>query len=256
MSGLAQRVQDTGYRPPRREWGKAARSLFVLLGDTSRSDEVANFVTAIEGPSLEACFQRFRKDPDGARLLKERPSLLAALKDRGRLEALPENTLGNRYARYMQQERLDADALVSAMSNDGFDEDRAYFRNRMRDSHDLWHALTGYGADQLGEGVLLMFSHAQLQSPGILLLAGVSSLVVPLVAPNDRLRYPENLVRGWVRGFRAKWLPVQPLEQMLEWPIADVWRDLHITPTEEAHPRGFPQYNMGDKRVRFTHCAF
>lgn len=244
------------FVPPRREWGKAAGHLFNVLRDTSRSDEVANFVTSIEGPSLEMCFQRFRNDPGGKRLLQERPSLLGALKDRSRLEALPAGTLGHRYADYMKQERLDADALVNAMSNAGFDEDRSYFRDRMRDSHDLWHAITGYGADQLGEGVLLMFSHAQLRSPGILLLAGTSFFLVPLVLPNDRRAYPESLVRGWLRGYRAKWLPVQPLEEMLDWPIEDVWRELNVMPTEEAHPGGFPQFNMGDRRMRRTYCAF
>lgn len=249
-------VSSEDFVPPRRDWGKAARHLFNVVRDTSQSGEVANMVTSIEGPSLEACFQRFRNDPGGRRILEQRPSLLNTLKDRSRLEALPADTLGNRYARYMREERLDADALVSAMSNAGFDEERAFFRDRIRDSHDLWHAITGYGADQLGEGVLLMFSHAQIRSPGIVLLAGLSMALVPLVLPNDRAAYPEHALRAWIRGYRAKWLPAQPLEEMLDWPIEDVWRELNIMPTEEAHPGGFPQFNMGDRRMRRTYCAF
>lgn len=41
---------------------------------------------------------------------------------------------------------------------------------RMRDTHDLWHVLTGYSGDVLGETALLGFIFAQTGNPGVALI--------------------------------------------------------------------------------------
>ena len=46
-----------------------------------------------------------------------------------------------------------------------------WYFNRLRDTHDLFHILTGYGRDALGEASLLGFSYEQNHNPGILFIA-------------------------------------------------------------------------------------
>src|SRR3546814_14108504 len=48
------------------------------------------------------------------------------------------------------------------------------YGNRLRDTHDLFHILTGYGRDALGEQCVLAFSYSQTPSWGTLFLAWAS----------------------------------------------------------------------------------
>ena len=48
--------------------------------------------------------------------------------------------------------------------------DLDYISDRMRDTHDLWHAVTGYKGDLIGEASLLGFSLAQTHNPGIAMI--------------------------------------------------------------------------------------
>jgi ubiquinone biosynthesis protein COQ4 len=94
--------------------------------------------------------------------LAERPSLLATLSDRARLRALPPGSFGRAYADFMDAARLDARGLVEAERRSDaaarvevLDPDREWLAGRLRDVHDLWHVLTGYGRDEAGEANLV-----------------------------------------------------------------------------------------------------
>ena len=69
---------------------------------------------------------------------------------------------------------IDAQGLVDASEEADrrtgevpLDADRDWFYARLRDMHDLWHVLTGYGRDLAGEATLLAFTHAQTRNRGI-----------------------------------------------------------------------------------------
>ena len=47
------------------------------------------------------------------------------------------------------------------------DESIAKYGKRLRDQHDLWHVVTGYGRDELGELCLLGFTYAQTKNRGV-----------------------------------------------------------------------------------------
>lgn len=239
----------------KRDWGRAAKAFFAVAADTSRSDEVAALAVALEGNTMEKYFQRFRSHPEGQRLLKEKPSLYDALKDRDRMLSLPEGTLGHAYGMYMQQERLDATFYSELTDNfvDGngvFDEDRRYFRRRLRDSHDMWHALTGYGADQLGEAAVLAFSNGQFWVPGAALLISPAFFLGPLAFPNERLGWHKYMIQAYLRGRRASWLPFARYEELLDRPLVAVQQMFDIAPAHAAHPDGIYAYNFGERRVR------
>ncbi len=103
-----------------------------------------------------------------------------------------------------------------------------WFINRSRDTHDLFHVLTGYGRDALGEQCVLLFTHGQSPSQGHLLIgyagaANIRSMVKGSAAP----------VMGAVReahrtGKGAPQLMAQPIRHLLERPLEDVRRDLRI----------------------------
>jgi ubiquinone biosynthesis protein COQ4 len=91
----------------------------------------------------------------------------------------------------------------------------------MRDTHDLWHVVTGYKGDLIGEASLLAFSFAQTWNPGIGFIVGVALL---------RGREPSvrRLIwQGFTRGARAEWLPAIEWEKLLALPLSTVRRTLN-----------------------------
>jgi ubiquinone biosynthesis protein COQ4 len=234
------------------EWRRAWRALRNLIADPERTDQVFEIVRALSGNSFERSYRRFAATSDGQRLLRERPSLLQVLSDREALFAMPEGSFGRAYAEFMQQGALDAEGLVEAerVAEENFarqipiNPDRDFFGDRLRDTHDLWHVLTGYGRDQAGEAANLAFTLAQSWNPGIALivLAGV------VIGPKDlTMSWARYLLRAWRRGRRATLLTAAPYERLLPLPLEEVRRQLGIQPADAAHPGGILVGNRGEE---------
>ncbi len=206
----------------------------------------ALFVAAVAGDHGERLFQRFRSDPKGAALLAQRPSLLARLQVGEALRALPEGTLGRVFVEWTSAEQISAEGLVGVVESAShvlpeMDRDRQFVSDRIRDLHDLWHVVTGYDRDLLGEYALLTFSYAQLGTPGFGLLIPLSYLFFGMQGSATR-RLVRNAYR---RGRNAPWLPVQDWEGMLERPLAKVRETLGLGPPppyEQFRSRGAPAH--------------
>lgn len=202
----------------------ALRAIRGLIRNPDDTKLVFDIIDALSGNSGERLFQRFRGTPGGARLLTTRPSLLAVLSDRDRLLALPPGTLGHIYGEFMGREQISADGLVQASMEGGrgFDPElppeRAWFGDRLRDMHDLWHVVTGYNRDLIGEAALLSFTFAQTRNPGIGFIVFVAWL-----RANGDFRWARPMIHeGFRRGRKAAWLPEQAWEELLSLPLAQV----------------------------------
>jgi ubiquinone biosynthesis protein COQ4 len=227
----------------RRDWPRAWRALRALIADSQRTDQVFEIVEALAGGAFEKCFQQFASDPGGQRLLRERPSLLAALSDREALRRLPAGSFARAYVEFMESGNLTADGLVAAdemaaRNNPNpiqVDADRQYFGDRNRDMHDLWHVLTGYGMDEAGEAANLAFTQAQIPNPGIALIL----LAAVAIGPKDpRFTWARYLLAAWRRGKRTPLLTVAPYEELLALPLDEVRRRLGVASVSEFHPDG------------------
>ena len=247
--------------PQPRDWAHAWSALKDLIADPERTDRVFEIIRALSGDAFEHAWQRFRVHPDGQRLLAERPSLLAALGDRAALRALPEHSFGRTYAEFMDAAKLDAAGLVEAeeMATQTYgradegpkDPDREYFGDRLRDMHDLWHVLTGYGRDEAGEAANLAFTYAQVPNLGVGFIVIAGAILGPL---DLSLYWPRYLWRAYRRGRRAAQLSSVPYEELLPLPLAEVRRRLDVEPPQLAHPEGVlvasrgeePRWHSGD----------
>jgi ubiquinone biosynthesis protein COQ4 len=231
------------------EWMRAWNALKVLVADPTRTEQVFEITDALAGASFERLFLKFANHPDGQRLLAERPSLLAVLSDRDALHALPVGSFGRAYAEFMECGNLTADGLVEAdemvvRDDKRIDEpNRRYYGDRLRDMHDLWHVLTGYGRDEAGEAANLAFTLAQIPNKGIALIVAAAAF---LGTTEWRLGWPRYLYRAWRRGRRAAMLAVAPYESLLDRPLDEVRRALNIEPAEVAHPGGIIVATMDD----------
>ena len=201
----------------------ALRAIRALIRNPDDTARVFDVIDALSGNHGERLFERFRRSPGGARLLAKRPDLLAALSDRARLASLPAGSLGRTYADFMGREQISADGLVEASMEGGrrdpdLPPERAWLGARLRDMHDLWHVLTGYNRDLVGEAGLLAFTYAQTRNRGI----GFIVMVAWLRARGD-FRWARSTIReGYRRGRAAAWLPEQEWEELLALPLAQV----------------------------------
>lgn len=223
------------------EWARARRALGVLIADPERTDQVFEIVRALSGRADVRVLKRLLRNPAAFGLLAERPDLLAALSDRTALARLPEGSLGRAYLTFMETAQLSADGLVDASmqgesdARDGYSVEAAWFFDRLRDMHDVWHVLTGYGRDEAGEAANLAFTFGQIRNPGIGLIVLAAAVLGPTSARFEWQRY---LFRAWRRGRTAAWLPALRYEELLALPLAEVRARLGIAPPEIAHPAG------------------
>jgi ubiquinone biosynthesis protein COQ4 len=111
--------------------------------------------------------------------------------------------------------------------------------SRLRDTHDLWHAATGYSGDVLGETALLAFTFAQIWNPAIALIVAIGiAKTWTVLSGGAAARH--TILDGFRRGLKAKWLPAQAWERLLELPLVDVRSRLGLDePAEYREVRSF-----------------
>ena len=206
---------------------KAFLALRNLLKDPNKTEEVFNIIRAMSGSSLEKCYEQFRGTAIGKQILTERRQLLLALQNRPKLAKLPIESLGRAYLSFTEKERISAKGLVDA-SDEAIsisNPDLRLYADRIRDMHDLWHVVTGYGRDTFGEACLLAFTYAQTRNRGVGIIALVGFFKLRKVIGSE---VAHAMWQGYKGGLRASWLPAEDWERLLALPIDGVRRQLNI----------------------------
>jgi ubiquinone biosynthesis protein COQ4 len=189
----------------------------------------------MSGSSPERCFKRFARSEGGARVLREKLELYDILSDVDLLGAMPEGSLGHAIYDFYTTEELSAAGLKGASEEaagkEGYfagDDDRARFARRLRELHDVFHVLTGYGRDMRGEIACLAFTFSQTRNTGI----GYVALKV-LRGAGWSSEMGRLIRQAFWRGRRAKWLIDQDWETLLRQPLDQLREDLAVGPAPE-----------------------
>ncbi|MGB0189328.1 MAG: Coq4 family protein [Aequoribacter sp.] len=205
---------------------EALQALRRLLRDPEATDEVFTVIRGFSGNSFEKEFQRFVRSESGQQILANKQELLDVLKSD--FSQYPTNSLGGTYSRFLRLEGLSADGLVDASdpTQEVFDEPmRAKFGRRQRDQHDLWHTVTQYGRDELGELCLLAFTYAQTGNRGIGLIVFFGALKYRKLIGNKVF---QAIREGYRNGKRCAWLPGAVWEELLALPVEEVRQKLKL----------------------------
>lgn len=209
---------------------EAWRAMRILLRDKEDTAQVFRFVQALTGNSQHRGFERFQKSETGGRILRENRQLLATLSDRESLAKCPEGSLGRAYLDFVYGQNLSADGLVAASEEGSVrnleSREAELYTNRLRDMHDLWHVVTEYGRDGLGELCLLAFSYAQTRNRGIGVIVLVGLAKVRRDAP--QLPAARAAREAYRRGKASADLTVADWESLLQQPLAQVRDQLRL----------------------------
>lgn len=231
-SSISDMSSFKGRRRKRIQPLKAWRAVKALLADKEDTAQVFKVIDALSGGADEKMFLRFMGTETGKRVIAEKRNILQTLNDRETLSKLPEGSLGYRYYQFMSSENLTADGLVEASEvirdRANMPEAAMIYRNRQRDTHDLWHVSTGYSRDGLGELSLLAFIYAQSGNRGIgaIILFGLraTSRSYPGLGLWKAVR------EGYRLGKSATWLPGADWETLLSRPLDEVRAELNLGP--------------------------
>lgn len=116
------------------------------------------------------------------------------------LKNLPPGTLGAVYAQHMLSNNLDPN-FYGPMESLGAG---TKFLSRIRQTHDLWHVLSGFSTSVQDELGLQAFIHSQVRSPLPLVLIGAAFLKAGLTKNPFTHVVFDRIVLGWKTGWEAK----------------------------------------------------
>jgi ubiquinone biosynthesis protein COQ4 len=197
---------------------RAIWSFVDLVRNPEHLDRVFEIADALSGQKrdvLERMRDHFAIDPRGAAALRDQPRLVV---DLATLGALPVGTLGRTFADHMRANGLDPSALPTLPSAD----DIQFMRAHLYETHDVWHAVTGFATDVAGELGLQAFYAAQTPGGLPLMLIAMGFLNSALYARDDRERRFQAVVDGWQMGKRAEALFGVRWDELWARPIAEV----------------------------------
>jgi ubiquinone biosynthesis protein COQ4 len=219
LQRTAIRVAMGGSRFERLRFGAA--TLVHLMRHTEQTEYVLVLALLVNAPSFPRVWMQVASTDEGRALLRERPSLDSSAVDRDALRALPADTLGREYVRFLDEHALDGDFFQAPPD---VPEEVAFLSKRLRQAHDVWHTVTGYTPSVRDELALQAFTYGQLRAPHALLI-----VIGGLVAFGWRdPKLFAHVWRGYRNGKRAAFLGALRWESRWERPLAELRAELGV----------------------------
>ncbi|BAY17592.1 hypothetical protein NIES21_34320 [Anabaenopsis circularis NIES-21] len=168
--------------------------------------------------------------PEVVEIVQER--YLAPPPDLTALAQLPSESLGRCFAEYIQKTGFDPNYYRPLPITD----DTSYVLTRLRQTHDIWHLVTGLGSNVNGELGLQAFCLAQIRIPLPILLIAGGLLRTLFTAPDELGNLLENIAIGYRMGAKAKPFLAQKWEDDWDKPLS-LWRkELDIIVVDQYIP--------------------
>ena len=161
----------SGMRPLK-AWGHFRK----LVANKEDTEQVFHITEALKTRRTHDQAVEFLTSPEGQRFLADETTIPAKLDDHARWADCAPNTVAAHYIAFMKREGLSAAGLVAESEKfmppeQQLQDQLQWYYHRLRDTHDLFHILTGYGRDALGEASLLGFTYEQNYNRGIWFIA-------------------------------------------------------------------------------------
>lgn len=214
------------YRPLR-----AVRNFQMLMKDKEDTAAVFRIFESLPSKDFMPRIAALALSEQGEELRRTEPRLPEILDDHAALRRTPKGSLAHAYCDFMEAEGLSAAGLVAEAERSGrprYPDLVEWYLNRSRDTHDMFHVLTGYGRDALGEASVLLFTHGQQPSQGHLLIGYAGAANIKKTVKGTRAPVLGAAREAHRIGNGAPPLIAQPIRQLLERPLDEVRAALRI----------------------------
>ena len=200
---------------------RLVRGFWAVVRDPSNLDQILDLSDRIaeQEDAFDLVPQAIRDAADGLDAHRPMPAL-------EELRRLPNGTVGREYARFLDDNGLTPEAL-RPLDDEG---PLGMLRAHMRGAHDLWHVVTGWTPDLLGELGLEAFYLAQVRAPfpGIILAAGLLHTIWK--ERRHTFEVIDAVAEGWRQGENAKLLVGLPWAEYVAMPVFEMQRELGVAP--------------------------
>jgi ubiquinone biosynthesis protein COQ4 len=184
------------------------KGVLSLIRDPQQTDSVYDVEDGMKhSAAMVAATRHMMAQPEIASLAAER--YLAVAPDIPKLLTYSQDSLGYAYASYIDKAGFDPGFYRSMAVED----DPSYLLLRLRQTHDLWHVVTGFATNVPGELGLKAFELAQTRRTmaGILIAGGFLKCL--LQTPDELDELLDNISRGYRMGLQSKPLLAQKWEE-------------------------------------------
>lgn len=203
---------------------QAARGVFGLIKDPGSLESIFDIGEGLqESELMQGAIAHLLSMPEVAAIVKER--YLGTTPNLEELLQLPPDSLGYAYASKMTTENFDPEFYRKVQIT----SDTSYVLLRVRQTHDIWHAVTGFDTDPAGEIGLQAFVLAQNHWP-IAILILVGAMLNAVKKQEDLNGLMQLIHRGYQMGVNAKPFMAQKWEEQWERPLAEIRSELNVVP--------------------------
>jgi ubiquinone biosynthesis protein COQ4 len=241
---------STEFRP-----FKAWHHFQNLMADKEDTEQVFHIIAALRGRKFKQIARKFWETAKGKELLESNVRLVDMLDDHDSIKQLPQGTVGRAYVDFMEREGLSAAGLEAEYArfqnaSENYDDVLDRYGDRLRDTHDMLHVLTGYGRDALGEQCVLAFTYAQNRNLGVGFIAYMGGFELKRhVAPSAPIM--KAVHEGYRIGNAAQNIVHEDIAALLREPLSDARKRLGIgepvayrAAHESMRSRGVDPYNL------------
>jgi ubiquinone biosynthesis protein COQ4 len=196
---------------------KTVRGFIAFAHNPNQTDAVFDIADGLRQTDLyEQFIEHVNSQPAVSQIIQER--YFSPTPDLENMLNYSQDSLGYHYATTMNDTGLQPDFYRKL----DVEDDYSYIAMRMRQTHDIWHIITGFGTDLAGEVGLQAFTLAQTQSPlAIALITG--AMVSALKSSSSLNSLVEKMQQGWQMGESAQPFLAQKWEEDWKKPLSE-WR--------------------------------
>jgi ubiquinone biosynthesis protein COQ4 len=223
-----------GHRSQHIDYFHTLKGVVGMLRDPEHTNSVFDIEDGLRGlDATDKVLAVVRDQPGVAEMIEAR--WLAPPPNVADLARMPRGTLGWAFAHHLIDHGFDPDYYRKIDVRDDVD----YVLMRMRQTHDIWHVVTGIDTSREGELALKAFELAQTRRPlaAVITCGGVMRY---LVHDPERLGdVLQAISHGYWLGHHARPMLAQKWEEGWEVPLAE-WRERLAIPVPVEFPDADP----------------
>ena len=183
----------------------------------------------MKSKSTEELLRFTSKDPAVRSMIDER--YLQPIPDTQALGKLPKDTLGYKYFNHLDSMGFDPDYYRKI----DVQCDTDYVMMRIRQTHDIWHVITGFDTHPLGEIAIKAVELAQTHRPMAAAICAGGVYRYMLKQPEEFADCLESIVAGYHMGLQSRPLLAMKWEELWDRKLVDLQERLGVV---ELGPRG------------------